>query len=425
MCSDVDKKYDQLTLQGERMFDYKHRITLILNASKTYDRKVIEGVGSYLQTSKVDWDLYLEEDFLARYDNIDEWGVDGIIADFDNPEIQAALLKTSVPVVGVGGSYADPSQYPDVPYVATDNYALVDAAYQHLRQKGLEQFAFYGTPQDDYHRWSQEREKAFINITQADGFDCQVYRGHPIKPETWQNTVKRLSDWLQSLPTPIGVIAVTDARARHLLQVCDHSGILVPDKLAVIGIDDDEIARFLNRVSLSSVSQGCFQIGFQAAKKLHRLLNGIKCTNKPLLLPPDKVIERQSTDFKAIKDPQVMQAMHFIRQKACRGIKVDQVLDYVGLSRSNLEQRFKEERGHSIHNEIHNEKLRKACSMLKNTENTTTDIANICGYPSLQYMYAIFKKHFNQTPREYRDKAKGIMSDAQVFEEHEAHMKAI
>ncbi len=333
--------------------------------------------------------------------------MDGIIADFDNPEIQTALLDTSVPVVGVGGSYSDPNKYPDVPYVATDNYALVNEAYQHLRHKGIEQFAFYGTPQDDYHRWSHEREKAVINITTADGYECKVYRGHPIKPETWQNTVKRLSDWLQSLPTPIGVIAVTDARARHLLQVCDHSGILVPDQLSVIGIDDDEIARFLNRVSLSSVSQGCFEIGFQAAKKLHRLLSGKKCASKPFLVPPEKVIERQSTDFKAIKDPQVMQAMHFIRQNACRGIKVDQVLDYVGLSRSNLEQRFKLERGHSIHNEIHQEKLRKACSMLKNTDQSTAEIANICGYPSLQYMYAIFKKHFSQTPIDYREKAKG------------------
>lgn len=390
------------------MFESKHSITLLLNASKTYDRKVIEGIGHYLQTSKADWDLYLEEDFLARFENIDEWGGDGIIADFDNPEIQEALMKTKVPVVGVGGSYSNPDDYPDVPYVATDNYELVNTAYQHLKQKGIEQFAFYGTPQSEHHRWSEEREKAITSICKADGYDCQIYRGHPIKPETWQNTIKRLSDWLQSLPTPIGIIAVTDARARHLLQVCDHTGMLVPDKLCVIGIDDDEIARFLSRVTLSSVSQGCFEMGFEAAKKLHRILNGQKCTTKPHLVPPAGIIERQSTDFKAIKDTHVMQAMHFIRQKACRGIKVDQVLDYVGISRSNLEQRFKEERGHSIHNEIHHEKLRKACSMLKNTSQTTSEIASVCGYPSLQYMYAVFKKHFNKTPREYRDEAKGL-----------------
>lgn len=398
------------------MFDKKHSITLLLNASKTYDRKVIEGIGNYLQTSKADWDLYLEEDFLARFDNIDEWGCDGIIADFDNPKIQQALLKTKIPVVGVGGSYKDANDYPNVPYVATDNYKLIDTAYQHLRQKGIERFAFYGTPQDESQRWSIEREKAVVKITQADGYECQIYRGHPIKPETWQHTIKRLSNWLQSLPTPVGIIAVTDARARHLLQVCDHAGLLVPDKMCVIGIDDDEIARFLSRVSLSSVRQGCFSIGFQAAKKLHKLLNGFGGSSEPLLIPPAGIVERQSTDYKAIKDTYVMQAMHFIRQQACRGIKVDQVLDYVGISRSNLEQRFKVERGHSIHHEIHYEKFRKSCSMLKNTEQSAIEIAGICGYPSVQYMYAVFKKHFGQTPREYRDEAKGFTQNEKVYD---------
>ena len=388
-----------------KMFENKHSITLLLNANKTYDRKVIEGIGHYLQTSKVDWDLYLEEDFLTRFDNLNEWSGDGIIADFDNPEIQKALHKATVPVVAVGGSYSDLNDYPTVPYVATDNYALVNSAYQHLKQKGIERFAFYGAPQEEHQRWSHEREKAFTKICAEDNYECHIYRGHPIKPETWQSTIKRLADWLQSLPTPIGIIAVTDSRARHLLQVCDHAGMLVPDKLAVVGIDDDEIARFLSRVSLSSVSQGCFDIGYQAAKKLHRMLNGQTCSSQALLIPPKGIIERQSSDFQAIKDPHIMQAMHFIRQNACRGIKVEQVLDYVGISRSNLEQRFKEQRKQSIHSEIHHEKLRKACSMLKNTDQSTNQIATICGYPSLQYMYAVFKKHFNKTPCEYREKS--------------------
>ncbi|QJR81325.1 DNA-binding transcriptional regulator [Alteromonas pelagimontana] len=388
------------------MFDNTHSITMLFNASKVYDRQIIEGIGSYLQTSKADWDLYLEEDFLARLDHLDEWSGDGIIADYDNPEIQAALQKAKVPVVGIGGSYRNASDYPNVPYVATDNYELVNAAFQHLRQKGIQRFAFYGAPVDEHQRWAEEREHAILDIVEKEGYECYVYRGHPVRAETWQYTIKRLSDWLKSLPTPIGIIAVTDARARHLLQVCDHIGMLIPDKMSVIGIDDDEIARFLSRVSLSSVKQGCFDMGFQAAKTLHKILKGQNAPKRPILVPPERVAERQSTDFKAISDAHVMQAMHFIRQNACRGIKVDQVLDYVGISRSNLENRFKEERGHSIHTEIHNEKLQRACKMLKETDETTAQIAKICGYPSLQYLYAVFKKHYGKTPIEYRENAK-------------------
>mgnify|MGYP005989484467 CR=1 FL=1 len=183
----------------------------------------------------------------------------------------------------------------------------------------------------------------------------------------------------------------------------DHIGIPVPDRISIVGNDNDDIARYLSRISLSSVTQGCFQMGYKAAKLLHRALDGIQVKNKFIKIPPTGVEDRQSSDFKALNDPHVIQAMQFIRQHATRGIKVDQVTDYVGISRSNLEQRFVAERGHSIHTELHNEKLTRACKLLEETQMPTKEVANMCGYPSLQYMYAIFKKHFEQTPTQYRD----------------------
>ena len=387
------------------MFESRHSITLFFNANKVYDRQVIEGVGHYLQSSKVDWDVYLEEDFSCRLENISEWVGDGIIADFDDIEIQKTLENSCIPVVGVGGSYRNDGDYPKVPYVATDNYQLIKAAYEHLRQKGLERFAYYGVPIDENHRWALERERAIVEITKEEGYDCQIYRGHTTSPETWQYAMNRLTDWLQNLPSHVGIVAVTDSRARHLLQACDHLGIEVPDRISVIGIDDDDIARHLSRISLSSVTQGCFEMGYRAAKLLHKKLNNIDIGNKRILVPPAGVASRQSSDYKSLRDAHVIQAMHFIRQYAIKGIKVEQVTDYVGISRSNLEHRFQAERGHSIHTEIHNEKLSRACKMLEETNVPPVEVASICGYPSLQYMYAVFKKHFNQTPKAYRENA--------------------
>ena len=385
------------------MFQARHSITLMFNANKVYDRQVIEGIGHYLQTSKVDWDIYLEEDFRTRLENIGDWIGDGIIADFDDIEVQKALENVDVPVIAVGGSYHSRSRYPDLPYVATDNFEVVKSAYQHLKQKGIERFAFYSVPIDDNHRWAEEREMAIQALTETDGYSCQIYRGQQTSPETWQYSMNRLADWIQSLPKPIGIIAVTDSRARHLLQACDHIGIPVPDRISIVGIDNDDIARYLSRISLSSVTQGCFQMGYKAAKLLHRSLDGQEIKSTLIKVPPTGVEERQSSDYKALNDPHVIQAMQFIRQHATRGIKVDQVTDYVGISRSNLEQRFVAERGHSIHTELHNEKLGRACKMLEETQVPTKEVATICGYPSLQYMYAIFKKHFDLTPTAYRE----------------------
>lgn len=124
----------------------------------------------------------------------------------------------------------------------------------------------------------------------------------------------------------------------------------------MIGIDNEELTRYLSRIALSSVAQGARQMGYQAAKLLHRLLDKEEMPLQRILVPPVRVIERRSTDYRSLTDPAVIQAMHYIRNHACKGIKVDQVLDAVGISRSNLEKRFKEEVGETIHAMIHAEK---------------------------------------------------------------------
>ena len=114
------------------MFEKRHRVTLLFNANKAYDRQVVEGVGEYLQASQSEWDIFIEEDFRARIENIKEWLGDGVIADFDDPSIEALLGELEVPNVVVGGSYHRPEQYPAVHYIATDILDLVVTAFLHL-----------------------------------------------------------------------------------------------------------------------------------------------------------------------------------------------------------------------------------------------------------------------------------------------------
>ncbi|HDO1358896.1 TPA: XylR family transcriptional regulator [Aeromonas veronii] len=386
------------------MFDKRHRITLLFNANKAYDRQVIEGVGEYLQVSQLEWDIFIEEDFRARIDNIKEWLGDGVIADFDDTEIQQLLDGASMPIVGVGGSYHQVEHYPPVHYIATDNFALVASAFFHLRDKGIQRFAFYGLPSSSNKRWAVEREHAFRQLMAEEKYCGVVYQGIEIEPKNWQHAQNRLADWVQTLPSQTGIIAVTDARARHLLQVCEYLHIPVPEKLCVIGIDNEELTRYLSRVALSSVAQGTRQMGYQAAKLLHRLLDYEVLPLQRVLVPPVRVVERRSTDYRSLHDPSVIQAMHYIRNYACSGIKVEQVLDSVGISRSNLEKRFKEEVGKTIHAVIHTEKLEKASNLLVTTSLSINEISHVCGYPSLQYFYSVFKKEYKETPKEYRER---------------------
>lgn len=377
-------------------------VELLFNANKVYDRGIIDGVGLYLNESQCRWNIYIEEDFKADINQLTVREHAGIIADFDNPVMNQFFNDNpQLTVVGIGSSYHDLADYPQVPYVATDNPAIIRMAVDHLKDRGIENFAFYGIPNSSYHRWGRERLVAFEDIMRQDGFHYWVYEGYETSATHWNYQQNRLADWLQNLPLPTGIIAVTDARARHLLQVCEQLNILVPEQMSIIGIDNEELARYLSRISLSSIEQGTRRMGYLAAQKLDAVLSGQVLREKITVVPPNKLYQRQSTDFKSITDPYVVQAMHYIRLNACKGIKVEQVIDFVGISRSNLELRFQEFLNKSIHQHIHEIKIEQAKQLLLTSTYPMQEIADRCGYPSLQYMYSVFKKDTGFTPKQF------------------------
>lgn len=384
------------------MTEQYYKIALLFNANKVYDRQVVEGIGQYIQASQCMWDIFVEDEFIYHTNTINQLSIDGIIADFDDPKTVELLQHTLIPTIAVGSSYKQVDFYPHFPYVATDNAALVEMALSHLQEKGLSQFAFYGLQVNTHKHWSIERRDAFVELMEKNHYPIYLYEGVQVHAQNWLEEQQKLIVWLKSLPSHTGIIAVTDARARHLLQACEYSKIAVPEELCVIGIDNEELIQYLSRVSLSSVEQGAKEIGYQAAKLLHKLLNGQKAPSTPILIPPITVHTRNSTDYRSLSDPLVIQAMHYIRHRACHGIKVEQVLDHLEISRSNLEQRFKNEMDRTIHQVIHEEKIARAKNLLEQTDISIQEIADICGYPSVQYFYSVFKKEFEMTPKEFR-----------------------
>ena len=384
------------------------RIALLFNANKVFDRDVIAGVASYLTSSRASWDLFLEEDFRARLSGIEKWQGDGIIADFDDPAMGSALANSRVPVVAVGGSYENADDYPaDLPYVATDNSKLIEAAYAHLIESGLRNFALFSLPEAQENRWAQEREKAFRALVHGDRIHAEVFRGQSTHALSWEDAVQQQIAWLHSLPKPIGIIAVTDARARQLMQACTLAGIPVPEQVALVGIDNDPLARMLTRIPLSSVVQDAQSIGRHAAHLLDQMLRGVPMAGNRILVPPAGVNEQASSRHEPARHPYVMRARHYIRQFACLGIKTEQVADYVGVSRSSLESYFRQELDCSVHDEILRVRLESASAILKTGDCNLSDVARKCGFTSSQYMHSVFKRELGCSPREYQARLLG------------------
>lgn len=388
------------------------RVALMLKAKGAYGRDIITGVSDYVKSTRLDWDLILEEDFRSRPEYIRNWDGDGVIADFDDPALIQLLTDSHLPVVGVGGSYRRGEDYPaGTPYVATDNAGLVRLAYTHLIDMGLQRFALYSMPPLPSNRWAQEREAAYEQCLRRDGLESEIFHGLSTFAPDWDAIRDHLVEWLRSLQKPVGIIAVTDSRARQLMQACIKDEISVPEEVAIIGIDDDPLIGTLTPIPISSVAQGTHEMGQQAARIMHRMLLGQPTPRKPVVVPPASINARMSSAHQPLKNRHVMRALHYIRRFLAQGVKVAQVAELVGVSRTTLDLQFRQQFGHTVHDEIIRQRVALAGDLLETTSLQSEEIATRCGFTTNNYMYAVFQREMGCTPVEYRKRLRTEAAD--------------
>src|SRR5262249_14614230 len=144
------------------------------------------------------------------------------------------------------------------------------------------------------------------------------------------------------------------------------------------------------------------KIGYEAAALLDRLMAGEPAPAEEVLIEPLGVVVRQSTDVLAIEDTHVTTALRYIREHACQGITVRDVLQQVPLSRTSLERQFRKFLGHSPQVEIRAVQLKRVQQLLAETKFPLDRIARLAGYEHPEYMSVVFKRQTGQTPGQYR-----------------------
>ncbi|WP_017446551.1 XylR family transcriptional regulator [Gayadomonas joobiniege] len=380
------------------------KVAVLFNANKGYDRKIIKGISAYMREVS-NWHICIEDDFVTRLDNLVSWVGDGIIADFDDPEVATFIKQKSLPCVAVGGSYRDPEHYPkQIPYVATNNQKISELGAKHLLNLGFKTFAFFTGFVGEHSRWAAEREVSFCQFLNQNGIqdkDIFIYRSsEPNRDRVL--TINLLARWLVSLPKPVAVMAPCDMRAWQVYEACHQTGCKVPTDVSILGVDGDELILDITGNQLSTVMQGSEHMGYLAAKLLDGMLTGSKTEPSIHIIDPIGVQASKSTDIEVVQDNIVRDAIAYIKENVRKGIKVVHVLEYLQVSRSNLDKRFKREIGSTVHDVIFNAQLELVCEYLLNSKLTLAEIAKILGFKSSQYMIMVFKKTFNMTPSEYR-----------------------
>lgn len=369
------------------------KVGLVIETSNAYSRGLIRGIMGYAR-GRGGWSLWLAESERGHAPPaLRHWDGDGLIARVENPRVARAVEATGKPVVDVSSARLLPS----VPWVETDDAAIAAAAFEHLRGQGLGSFGYAGDGRFNWSRWRQEH---FVRAATAAGFGCSVCPA--VNRERWGRQRAATARWLAQLPKPVGILACYDLRAREVLDACQAAGLPVPDEVAVLGVDNDELLCDLADPPLSSVAPNVARTGERAAALLDSLMAGDTVPPAAHLIPPLGVTARQSTDILAVDDPDVAAAVRFIRANACRGIGVDAVLRHVPVSRRVLEARFTKILGHTPHEEIARVRIGRAKELLIRTDLSLEAVAHRVGFAHPEYLSVAFKKSAGMTPGAYR-----------------------
>ena len=390
------------------------RIALLIETSRGYGRQLLRGIVRYARLHGP-WGFYVTPgDFLQAVPRMKSWGGAGIIARVETPAVARAILASGLPTIALGLS--DEQLRPESPLsrlseVVSDSHGAGRMAAEHLLGRGFRRFAYVGARG---RVWSGRRLDGFRSRLHEAGFEPLVYaQPRPRRAAAdWGREQPALAAWLAALPRPVGVMACNDDRGRQVLVACLAAGLRVPEEVAVVGVDNDELLCELADPPLSSVVLNAEAGGYRAAALLDRMMRGDCDGPRRILVEPLHVEARRSTDIIALDDPEVAAALHFIHARATEPIGVPDVVAEVLISRRALEQRFRKATGRTVHDEIRRVRMERACRLLTETDLPIARVAEASGFGRVSYLAQSFRQAFDVTPARYRRRLRDGVEDA-------------
>lgn len=376
-------------------------VALLIETSREYARGLLRGVARY-QQEHGPWSIYFEPHGLddPPPEWLAGWGGDGILARVNSREMADTILKTGIPTVDVRGALPGLG----LPFIGVDNKPVSQLAYDHLRDLGMTNFAFCGTPRGENPN-QDLRCDYFVQLVEQDDYSCSTWLGEQQRQRapTWEEQQHQIATWVKELPKPVGIMTCHDDRGQQVLDACRRAEVAVPDDAAVVSVDNDPHLCNLCTPTMTSIDVNPSRIGYEAAALLDRLMNKQQAEQQVTLLgPPRGIAPRRSTDTLLIEDQEVAKAIRYIREHATEGIRVAEVVAMATKSPSTLERRVKKLLGRTIKAEITRVRLARAKLLLSETGFTVAKIAERTGFAEPKYFCEVFRKHEGVTATEYR-----------------------
>lgn len=364
-------------------------VTLVL----PYGQEFMQGIARYIHTHQ-EWDCSVVPDLQTAAGIAPGDLGSGVIVQLFSEAFAGFLKAGGVPTVNVSSFKPDWG----FPSVLEDNQAIGKMAAGYFIDHGYQHFAFVGETEPMYAglRW-----QSFSAELLQRGFEApaKYEKNVPVS----SSDVDEFKLWVDDLPRPLAILAVNDTVARQVVRGLLARGEMVPEEVAVLGVDNDRATCELISTPISSIDRNAELIGFEAARLLDRVMAGETPPRGATLVPPSGVVERQTTQALAVEDATVREALRLMRDRqADVTLAVQDVASELGITLRSLQRRFRTYVGHSPRQELIRLRLVKTRALLRDTAMGLDDIAAACGFADATYLCRSFKKAENLTPIEYR-----------------------
>ncbi|MFW5841286.1 MAG: substrate-binding domain-containing protein [Planctomycetota bacterium] len=367
------------------------QVALLIETATITGRTILRGIGRFLQTRQT-WQCFIAPGMSDRFPaGLGDWRGDGVLATVSTKQLADELLQRDLT------GLLDESPFPRV---LADDRQVGRLAAEDFLQRGHRNFGYFGVPDE---RYSRLRQAGYVDRLAEEGFAVSINRKDPLQGRNdWRWWRRQTESWLGSLQFPVAVLACNDNQGRTLTNVCNNLGIRIPEDISLIGVDNDEAMCDLCHPPLSSVEEDDEVRGFQAAVMLQQMMDGQPPEPRELTIAPRSVVTRPSSELLAVDDPEVADALRFIRSHAGSPIRVADILRHVPISRSSLEKRFVRAIGRLPAEEIRRVHLSRAKQLLARSDMTMAEVARRSGFASAKSLSDIFSRHEGITASEFR-----------------------
>ena len=342
-------------------------------------RQKLEGVYAYGRER--DWDVQVIEPGASERkatELVRFWEPDGVIVECGSEQNHfTSRLFAKTPVVFLD---RNPKALATPAFCIThDSAATAKVAARELLSLKLASYAYVPWPEPRF--WSEEREAGFATALRLNGHGYARFGGKA-KSSDIRALQRELGTWLANLPKPVGIFAANDFMSAQVAAAASRAGLNIPEGIALVGVDNDELLCENTKPTLSSVMPDFRSAGEKAAAMLARLMANPKCRPTAETFGPLKLVRRTSTNRSKRIDRDVLAALDLIRREACNGLRARDVFASFACTRRMAEIRFRAATGKSPLEAIQEVRHAKAKELLKDSTRDRNAIANLCGYSS-------------------------------------------